>query len=824
MENVYAQVIVPLPLAGQFTYIVPPHMVDKVRPGIRVGVPFGSKCFYTGVVASVSKIAPPAGVQLKEIAAVLESEPSTLNSQRSFWEWMAGYYLCEVGEVFKAALPSGLKIESETRVEINKEAEPELLAACSADECALLEWLGKNGPAKVENIEKALKKRSVAVDVQRLTSRGILAVTEKLTERYRAVKKAYVRLLISRNDSSALDNAFASVKGAPKQEEALTALVALAEFYRADQPLIEVPLDVLCERAGTNRSIVNALAAKGLCEIYNKEISRFSYNGAASGILPVLTQPQHKALDEIMRSFSQKAITLLHGVTSSGKTEIYIHLIDQTLRHGKQALMLVPEIALTTQLTRRLQKVFGEKVLVYHSKFSDNERVELYRRLLDNRSPQLILGARSAVFLPFNNLGLVIVDEEHESSYKQHDPAPRYNGRDAAAMLAMMHGAKTLYGSATPSVETYYKALSGKFGLVELKERYEGVSLPEVEIVDMKEQRRRRAVTGCLSNRLLEATLNATAARKQAILFLNRRGYAPMARCGMCDFTPKCDFCDVSLTYHKHTNRLHCHYCGAEYNVPSVCPQCKEPQISIVGWGTERVEEDLASLFENRTVLRMDLDTTRNKEGYGRIIDDFSARKADILVGTQMVTKGLDFGEVELVGVLNADALASMPDFRASERAFNMLVQVAGRAGRRENRGKVFIQSYNPSDPVLLFASAHDYRGFYEHEIRERQAFNFPPFCRIINIYIKHRNADKVAERASAFATALRAKLGPRVFGPQQPAVSRVQNMYIRKIMLKIESELSLKWVKDLLRQEYVALCAAPTMSGLVVYYDVDPC
>lgn len=824
MPAVYAQVIVPLPLAGLFTYIVPEHLANSVKPGIRVGVPFGSKNFYTGVIASVSSIAPPPGIPLKEIAVVLESEPSVLNSQRSFWEWMANYYLCEVGEVFKAALPAGLKIESETSVELNPEAEPEELAACTADECQVLEWLGKNGPAKVEKITKALKQVAAGAAVTALIKRGLVTVTEKIAERYRPVRKNYVRPLIERGDNAALAAAFDAVKRSQRQEDVLTALITLSEFQRSDRPLAEVPLEALCERANAGRDAVKALAAKSLCEIYTKEISRFTYSGAVSGTLPELSAAQGKALKEIMHSFSEKSITLLHGVTSSGKTEIYIHLIDYALRHDKQALLLVPEIALTTQLTRRLQRVFGDKVLIYHSKFSDNERVELYRRMLNHREPLVAIGARSAVFLPFTNLGLVIVDEEHESSYKQHDPAPRYNGRDAAAVLAQMHGAKTLYGSATPSVETYYKALTGRFGLVELTERYEGISLPKIEIVDMKEQYRRRAVNGCLSQHLLQATMDATASHRQAILFLNRRGYAPRARCKMCDFTPRCDFCDVSLTYHKHTHRLHCHYCGAEYPVPSVCPSCKEPQIEIDGWGTERIEEDTVRLFEGRTVLRMDLDTTRNKEGYGKIIDEFSAHKADILVGTQMVTKGLDFGEVELVGVLNADALINMPDFRSAERAFNMIVQVAGRAGRRHGNGRVLIQSYNPSDPVLLFAAAHDYRGFYEHEICERQAFNFPPFCRIINIYIKHRNADKVAERALVFATALRAALGPRVFGPQEPAVSRVQNMYIRKIMVKIENSVSMKSVKDILRQEYIKLCSAPTMSGLVVYCDVDPC
>ena len=443
--------------------------------------------------------------------------------------------------------------------------------------------------------------------------------------------------------------------------------------------------------------------------------------------------------------------------------------------------------------------------------------------MLDHKEPVIAVGARSACFLPFDRLGLVIVDEEHESSYKQYDPAPRYNGRDAATMLAAMHGAKTLYGSATPSIETYYKAESGKFGLVTLTERYDGVALPAIEIVDMKAQRRSKAVSGYLSHRLLDATLAVTSAKKQAILFHNRRGYAPMARCTMCAFTPKCDFCDVSLTYHRRDNKLQCHYCGAEYAIPTVCPECKEPAIEIVGYGTERIEEEIAESFRDRKVLRMDLDTTRNKDGYSRIIDEFSQHKADILIGTQMVTKGLDFGEVELVGVLNADSLINFPDFRSAERAFNMLEQVAGRAGRRDGKGQVVIQTYNPGHPILGYAARHDYEAFYRHELEERRAFNFPPFSRIINIYVKHREASTTAECASLLASALRQVFGNRVCGPQEPPVARIQSLYIRKIMLKAETGISMKQVKQILRDQYVNLASNPLMRSLTVYYDVDP-
>lgn len=815
----YAQVILPLPVQGTFTYIVPEGF--DVAVGYRVIVPFGKKHFYTAIVESISPVAPPDTMQVKEIMSVPDKGPMVRPSQIRFWQWLADYYLCSLGEVYKAAIPSGLKIESETRVDIAPEVEPEEFAACDADEQRVLDFVTREKGVDASTI--AAKTGVKSAVVTRLVDCGLLIISEKLVERYRAVKREYVRPLLTRGDQVALDSAFASLKRSPKQEEALMALIALSGFYKAETPLAEVPIEVLLERADVSRTIVKALADKGVCEIYKKEVSRFSYNGECSAPLPTLSKAQDAALDAIHRSFREKDVVLLHGVTGSGKTEVYIHLIDYVLTKGRQALFLVPEIALTTQLTRRLQNVFGPKVIIYHSKFSDNERVDRWRRLVSTDEPCVVIGARSAVFLPFSRLGIVIVDEEHESSYKQYDPAPRYNGRDAATVLASMHGAKTVFGSATPTVETYFKAQTGKFGLVSLTERYGEASLPTIDIVDMKAERGRKAISGYFSHKLLDATLDVLGRKRQAIFFHNRRGYAPIARCTMCAYTPKCDFCDVSLTYHKRTNRLVCHYCGAEYGVPTVCPECREPAIEIVGYGTERLEDEINQNFRDRRILRMDLDTTRNKEGYSRIIDDFSAHKADILVGTQMVTKGLDFGDVDLVGVLNADSLINFPDFRAAERAFNMIEQVSGRAGRRDGKGRVVIQTYNPSHPILDYAKRHDYLGFYERELQERQAFNFPPFSRIINIYLKHRDLNTVIECASRFSSSLREVLGTRVSPPQEPAVSRVSSMYIRKIMLKVEYNLSMTNIKATLRQKYIDLTASPLMRGLSVYYDVDP-
>lgn len=822
MSNLYAGVIVPKPLDNIFTYSVPLTMQDALKVGSRVLVQFGARHYYTGIVSSLSPVRPQLP-DIKEISQLLDAAPVVRHPQLRFWEWMAQYYLCSIGEVMNAAIPAGLKLESESVVSAVPEPEPDEIEACTPTELRVLQEISEKGSVSVRQLEGKGSKTSLTPVVTALMNRGLVTVSEKVAERYNVVKRYYIRPLVVRHDKTALDAAFAALGRSQKREEAFVGLLALSNFNSESQPLVEVPLDVLRERTGVSRAILNSLTEKGVAEIYYKEVSRFSYEGPAEGALPVLSPAQNEALKKIHASSIDNAVTLLRGVTSSGKTEIYMHLIDFVLRQGRQALFLVPEIALTTQLTERLQKVFGSKVVIYHSKFTDNERVEIWRRMLHTAEPMVVVGARSAVFLPFASLGLVIVDEEHETSYKQADPAPRYNGRDAAIVLASMHGAKTVLGSATPTVETYYKALTGKFGLVELTERYNNVPLPPVEIVDMRQQRRAKAVSGYFSHRLVQASNTAFDAGRQAIFFLNRRGYAPLARCKMCAFSPRCNHCDVALTYHKRTNRLQCHYCGTEYPVPEVCPECKEPAMEIIGYGTERLEEDMDEIFKGRRVLRMDLDTTRNKEGYSRIIDAFSQGKADVLVGTQMVTKGLDFGGVEVVGILNADALLTQPDFRASERAFNMIEQVAGRAGRRTGEGLVLIQTHLPDNPVLELATHHDYEGFYRRELAERQAFGYPPFMRIINIYIKHRDHRVVRESADIYARSLRSVFGERVLGPLEPPVARVQSLYIRKITLKIETNANTTRVKEILRRQYIELTSSPLMKSLTVYYDVDP-
>ena len=822
MPQQYAEVILPLPLNATFTYRIPEDMVQRIKVGQRVIVQFGSKKFYTGIIESISPIAPE-GYEVKDLDSILDDFSITKHPQLKLWHWISEYYLCSIGDVYKAAVPAGLKVESETFIELDKDFEEDEENRLSEREVIICQLLEHEGKLSTSDIEKKTGFKNSLNIINHLISIGAVIVSEKLIERYRSKKETYIKLTAEPGDSEGLHKAFDAVKGAKKQETLLLALIEMSGFTRKGAETLEVSRAQLLERTGVTTAIISALAKKGIIEVYKKEINRFQFSGVVTYKLPTLSEAQENALNSITDSFSEHAITLLHGVTSSGKTEIYIHLLSRILQQSKQALFLVPEIALTTQLTHRLQKVFGERVLIYHSRFSDNERVDIWKKLLTEDEPCVVIGARSSLFLPFSNLGIVIVDEEHESSYKQYDPAPRYNARDVAIVLASMHGAKTLLGSATPSIETYYKAKTGKFGFVELLTRYENVTLPQIETVDMTIARKRYLTNGSFAKPTIDAANEALNNKNQIIVFHNRRGFAPMARCKQCAWTPKCEHCDVSLTYHRFQNQLICHYCGASYPLPTICPACKEPAVEILGYGTERIEEELANLFPEHKILRMDLDTTRNKDNYENIIEDFSNHKANILVGTQMVTKGLDFGGVSLVTVLNADRLINFPDFRSAERAYNMLEQVSGRAGRRNTQGKVIVQTSNPSHPIIDFLKNHDYTGFFNHEIEERKEFNYPPFTRVIYIYLKHRDNNTLSEIATIYASHLRQLFGNRVFGPEEPIISRIQSLYIRKIMLKVETNASMAKVKKILRNTYEQMHQLPRMKGMIVYYDVDP-
>lgn len=819
--NRFADVILPLPLYRYFTYRVPVEMQGCLRQGHRVVVSFGRSKFYTAIVVALHDT-EPQGYEVKEIATLLDDEPIVLRPQLKFWEWIAEYYLCSVGDVYKAALPSGLKLESETSLTINTDFEEEADDRLSEREVVLMQALSAQGRLTVHELEKATGLRNTLPVLRRLVEREAVFVSERLKANYKPKTEVCVRLTFEQGNHDALRHAFDLVGRAKQQETLLLSFLDLSHFMQAGC-YTEVSRSQLLERAGVSPAVLAGLVNKGVLETYKREVSRFAQVVRQCVPMPELSGEQSRALNEIFDSMREKAVTLLHGVTSSGKTEIYIHLIDAILRQGRQVLYLVPEIALTTQLTERLQRVFGDKLLIYHSRFSDNERVEIWQKMLRSRQPRVVLGVRSSVFLPFHDLGFVIVDEEHETSYKQYDPAPRYHARNAAIVLAQMYGAKVLLGSATPAVESYYNAMSGKYGLVELHKRYADNPLPEVRVVDMREQRRKRLARGNFSAPLLDEMRGALKREEQVILFQNRRGFAPMVECRECAWIPKCTQCDVSLTYHKRDNRLVCHYCGYSCEVPHICPACLQPTIEVRGFGTERIEEDVETLFPDTPLARMDMDTTRSRNAYQDIIDDFASGKSKILIGTQMVTKGLDFDRVSIVGILSADSMLSFPDFRAHERAFQMMAQVAGRSGRGKSKGVVLLQTTQPDLPLIAQVINHDYRGMYNDQVEQRKNFGYPPFTRLIYIYLKHRDEAMLDTLSQRYSTMLRKVFANRVLGPDNPPVARIQSLYIRKIMLKVETTASMSQVKDLLRQIYEHSLTDNNFKSLMLYYDVDP-
>lgn len=821
----FAEVILPLPLYATYTYSVPEDMQDMVQVGSRVLVQFGKKKYYTGIV-EVTHSQQPQGYEVKPIMAVLDARPIVRYPQLKLWKWIADYYLCAPGEVFKAAVPTGLKPESETFISLNPDYEPDIdnPPHFTDRQALIIQFLEEKKKARISDIETEAKIKNATAVINPLLEAGIVEINEKVVEKYRPKKTTLVRLTFPRGDNDRLHECFGMVTRSRQQEKALISYLDLSGWIVPNSELKDVEKEKLMATSGVSPAVIKSLADKGIFEVYKKSINRFSSGNPSSSItLSPLSQTQRQAFDSILSGFKENPIQLLHGVTGSGKTEIYTHLIARVLEDGNQVLFLVPEISLTTQLSDRLRKVFGDRLLVYHSKFSDSERVDIWRRLLSSNEPLVILGVRSSVFLPFARLGLIIVDEEHEASFKQYDPAPRYNARDAALVLAQMHGAKSLLGSATPSVETYFKASSGKYGLTTLSERFEGAVLPDVEIVDMKEMRKQKEVKGILSSPLRRRLLATLQNKKQAIIFQNRRGFAPIVVCDQCGWTPKCRDCDVSLVFHKNSSLLRCHYCGFTHPLPQLCPACGLNGIRIFGYGTERIAEELHDEFKDYRVARMDLDTTRNKDAYQEIIEEFARHETDILVGTQMVSKGLDFGDVQTVGVINADTLLNFPDFRSNERAFNMLEQVAGRAGRRREKGAVVIQTVNPAHEVLRFVKTHDYLGFYNTELAERRKFLYPPFTKVINIFIKNKDCMACDRAAVAYTMALRNIFGQRVLGPEKPFVSRVATWYLQSIMLKVETGASMKKVKDLLRSILAQIASNPDIKSSVIFYDVDP-
>lgn len=818
----FAEIILPLPLYGTFTYAVGEDIAGRIQSGSRVLVQFGKKKYYTGIVERVHNEAP--SYEVKPIMALLDERPIVRYPQLKFWNWISEYYLCSPGEVFKAAVPTGLKPESETFVTLNEDYEPQPGFKLTERMAMVVMLLEERKRMRISEIETETKFKNCGQLMAAMLEHGLVEIDEKVVERYKPKTECFIELCAERGDHDKIHEFFDLTRRSRNQEKALIYYLDRSGWMQTGAKLREVKRKDFADENVASPAVVKAMIDKGIFRVERRSVNRFNNQEEKGDInLAKLSEAQDEALHRLLDSFKERNVALLHGVTGSGKTEIYTHLISRALHDGNQVLYLVPEISLTTQLTDRLRLVFGQRLIVYHSKFSDNERVDIWRRLLSSHEPLVVLGVRSSVFLPFHRLGLVVIDEEHESSYKQYDPAPRYNARDAAIMLATMHGAKVLLGSATPSIETYYKALHGKYGLVSLKERFRGAVLPDVEIVSMPEQRKKKIARGTLSQPLREAMAETIRDKKQTILFQNRRGFAPVVVCQQCGWVPKCDNCDVSMVYHKNAALLRCHYCGFTRQLPSVCPACGSNAIGTFGYGTERIAEEIKEQFPDAGIRRLDLDTTRNKDAYQEIIEGFASHDTDILVGTQMVSKGLDFEGVETVGVINADTLLNFPDFRSNERAFNMLEQVAGRAGRRERKGRVIIQTSRADDPVLAKVREHDYTGFYEMEIAEREKYGYPPFTKVINIFVRNKDMHLADTAAVTLALALRNTFGARVLGPEKPFVSRVNLWYVQQIMLKVESGASMKKVKDLLRAIYESLAARPEMKATQIQYDVDP-
>lgn len=757
----FAELILPVPLHRTFTYLLPHGMEEKIRVGMRVSVPFGRNHTYTGIVVGLTPKAPE-GIEVKEVVELLDESPILRHPQYALWQWIADYYMCPIGDVMKAALPSELKPES-----------------------------GKKGTIR---------------------------------EDFRPKMKPFVRIIL-RDD---LAGVFDQLKRSARQQSLFMALLDRSRALQTKDPE-PVAQDELLKASGCTTQQLRELVQKGLCEVFQKEVSRLDTGQYSTERLEPpheLTTMQQVAYRQVCESFSTHQVTLLHGVTSSGKTEIYIHLMQEVIGQRRQVLMMVPEIALTTQLCHRLRRVFGRRMIVYHSKLSDAERVEIWQRMLsDEGDIDIILGVRSSVFLPFRQIGLVIVDEEHEPSYKQQDPSPRYHGRDVAVMLAVRHGAKVLLGSATPSLESWYLAGQSKYGLVTLTERHAGVSMPSIKLLSMTDARRDGCVQGPFSSQLLSALRHTFSEGKQAILFQNRRGFSPVVECVSCGWSPRCPRCDVSLTYHRRLRQLSCHYCGYQMPWPAQCPICHNPKLELNGYGTERIEDLLRDALPLARPVRMDTDTTSSRHSYERILADFEQRKSNVLIGTQMVSKGLDFSEVQTVGVLNADSLMNFPDFRAHERAFQLMEQVAGRAGRRSGQeGEVLIQCSNPRMPLLHQVVHHDYVAMAETQLADRQKYGFPPFTRLIFINIKGRYEDRLAALAQQYAALLRQSFGDRVLGPEPPGIGRVRNLYIQQIALKMEREASTQLTRQYLSSIHqTMLNSNPDMQRVVFYYDVDP-
>lgn len=815
MEN-FVDVILPLPLEKHFTYALTNSQAKKLQPGMRVAVPFGKTKVYTGVVSRLHHEKPRL-YETKLVEEIMDENPLLTKEQLRFFKWLADYYLCSEGEVLKAALSSAFLLQSETVIELNKEGNFQD-KNITDEEYLILEALERQSILKIQEVMEILDKKTVLPVLNKMVEKEMIVVNQEIYKKYKPKLVRYVRLAEAYDEDEKLKELFEILSRAPKQREILLALISLRA--KTKKPIR--PKD-LQKAANTSASVVKSLIDKKILEEYHLQKDRVSYEEENKNLQLKLTLEQEKALGEIKRSFEENKPCLFHGITSSGKTEVYIQLIKEMINQGKHVLYLVPEIALTTQLIMRLQKYFGEDVLIYHSKYSVNERVEVYKHVLNQTKGKIVIGARSAIFLPFRALGLIVVDESHETTFKQFDPAPRYQARDAAVVLSKIFKSNILLGTATPSLESYYNVKHHKYGLAELTKRFGKVIPPKIELIDLKDKQRKKKMTGRFSDDLLAEISKTLEKEKQVILFQNRRGFSPVLECQTCGHSPQCSNCDVSLTYHKHNNSLRCHYCGYYIAMQRQCMACGSVDLTTKGFGTEQVETALKELFPNHQIGRMDLDTTRGKYGYEKIITAFEQREIDILVGTQMLAKGLDFRNVDLVGVMNADNLLNFPDFRAHERAFQLLTQVAGRAGRTEQQGKVLIQTYSPKHPVLRHVIESDYQALYQEEMQSRREYKYPPVFRLLKITLKGRNYNAVNEAADWMANGLSNVFKENVLGPVFPPVARIRNEYYKIITLKIPPKQSLVKTKNYIRKVKKSYDAISAYRSVRVILNVDP-
>ncbi|TDQ06453.1 replication restart helicase PriA [Pedobacter metabolipauper] len=813
-ETLFIEVILPLSLSINYFYRVPFDLNDQVAVGKRVVVQFGKNKIYTALIKRISTNAP--GIyEAKYIIDVVDTYPIVTEAQLQLWDWMTAYYMCNEGEVMAAALPTGLKLASETIIVLKEDAAYNEMRFTDKEQIIIAAF--KNRPRlTIDDVSALLGQKTVYPIINSLLDKGLIYIAEEVIEKYKPLLKSFLSLQPFYKDEANLKPLFTVLERAPKQMDAFLAFLKLSRQQEV------ISKQQLLEESNCGAAALKALIDKEIFKVYKKPVSRLNENSDDLIANFELSPAQLAALTQIENGFDVKDVVLLHGITASGKTQIYIKLIERAIEKGGQVLFLLPEIALTTQIVERIQRYFGDAIGVYHSKFNNNERVEIWNKVL-NGTYRVVLGARSAVFLPFKELKLIVVDEEHESSYKQHDPAPRYQARDTAVYLAHLHTAKIVLGSATPSVESYFNAKAGKYELVTLNERYGGVELPLQEVISIAEETKKKKMVSYFTSKLIDEITLTLENKEQVILFQNRRGYATILICATCGYAPKCVNCDVSLTYHKTSGKLHCHYCGYHQSSINICPACGSVHIEQKGFGTERVEEELSLIFPEARIARLDVDSTRTKNGLQQIISEFQNKKTDILIGTQMVAKGLDFDNVTLIGVINADTLLNYPDFRAFERSYQLLAQVAGRAGRRDKQGKVIIQAYADDHRIITQVIDNKYQEMYAEELAERKQFNYPPFTRLIFINIRHKDHDVLNVASQQFATALRMQLGKRVLGPEQPLVSRIRNYYIKQVIIKSDKDTSIQKVKSVLREIILQFQSEKEFRGANIQVDVDP-